>query len=243
MILDTHSCHDLLAKLDELYALIGDRALDDEAVTFRVERAREATILALHFHRTGATTFGLRDEMLTVLTRNAPPSELASNYRSAFTMVYVWFVRDRLLHGWNHTVPRKLDRERGNEADRALVSAAKEMGVPLISYEGYSHDGTIDEGKLVRRHAREEQVTVLLPRQYYAGRVDEPLVVDAFFRKFNREAPAYIEERTKRFGRDGTEDLLKTIHGFYRLILKGEAEGRDDVLTALQKRAGATSAS
>lgn len=233
IILDTHSCHDLTSKIDELHPMLGDGALDDEAVTFRLERARESTLLAIHLHRAGATTFGLQSEMVRILARNAPPSELARKFETAFTTVFIWFVKDRLLSGWNHTVPKKPGTEAGNAADKALVAAAKERGVPLISNEGYSHTGAVDDTKLIRRCAREEQVAVLLPREYYGGKINEAELIEGFLMKFSRLAPSYIEERRKRFGGDGTEELLKAVFGLYRLILRGEAEGRNDVRVSL----------
>ncbi len=104
--------------------------------------------------------------MLRKLECSAPPTELARKFETAFTIVFIWFVKDRVLSGWNQTVPKKPDPEVGNSADRSLVAAAKERGVPLISNEGYSHTGAVNDAKLIRRHAREEGVPVLLPREF-----------------------------------------------------------------------------
>lgn len=235
IILDTHSCHDLTSTLDQLYPTLGDAVLEDQRVTFRIERARESTLLAIHLHLTGATTFGLHSEMLDVLERRAPPSAIGLTFESTFTMVFIWFVKGHVLSGWNHTVPKKPDLHASKDADRAVVTAAKERNVPLISNEGYSQTGAIDQTKLIRSFAQQEGVLVQLPREFYAGKLSEQPAIDIFLRKFARLAPDFIKQRRKRFGDDGTVRMIQTVFGLYRLILKGEAEGRDAVRLALRE--------
>ena len=50
----------------------------------------------------------------------------------------------------------------------------------------------------------------------------------------HEHAPEYLENHRRRFGTDGNESLVKAVFGFYRLILNGEADGRDDVRVTLR---------
>lgn len=237
VILDTHSCHDLLTKLDELVPSLGDAALDDQAVTFRLERAREAMLLAIYLHKIGATTFSLHNEVLEKLARFSPPGALATSFTTAFTTVFIHFVKDFVLGRWNTTMPTQPGTERGNGADRALVAAALERSVPLVSTEGYSHTGEIDEGKLIRRLAGQQGVEVCLPREVYAGKMNEGIEIEAFLHRFADNVPKYVRDHHRRFGEDGSADVLTTIFGIYRLVLKGEAADRDNVRVSLAAHA------
>ena len=241
VVLDIFSCHDLMTELDTLVPTQGADALDDEKVTFRIERAREGMLLGLHLHEIGASTFSLHSEVVAQLARVASPSEHGTSFKTAFTTGFIHFVKERVLDHWQPTMPKRPDGASRNDADRAVVGAAAERGVPLISAEGYSHDGTFDHTKLVRREAVARNVTVMLPREFYAGKLDDPAAIDRFLSRFAAQAPAYLRAHAWRFGDDGMPAFLSTVHGIYRLVLRGEAADRQNVrLSLAQRRTGPT---
>jgi|GEM_PF-4964742 len=148
-------------------------------------------------------------------------------FERAFTRAFLWFVKDRLLAGWYPTMAKKPGAERSGDADRAIVDAAHERGVPSISVEGLKTDGSFDEKKPVRKYGRERSVTVLSPRQFFEGKMDEAKEIAFFLRRFNKHAPSYLEGQRRRFGHDGSSSLLRTMLGLYELVLLGKGpDGR-----------------
>jgi hypothetical protein len=122
---------------------------------------------------------------------------------------------------------KKPGTDQKNDADRAVVHAAHERDVPLISVEGLKTDGSFDEKKLVRKYGRERSVTVLSPRQFFEGRIDEAKEIEFFLRRFNKHAPSYLEGQRRRYGHDGSLSLLQTMIGLYELVLLGNGpDGR-----------------
>lgn len=85
-------------------------------------------------------------------------------------------------------------------------------------------DGSIDETKLIRTEARAAGVTVLTPREAFAGHIDEEDEIEAFLTRFRERALNYL---ARRGFRDRMGDVLTWVFGLYRFILRGEVEGRD----------------
>ncbi len=225
VFVDIHSCADVTEDFNRLHATLGAAALDDRAITYRIARAREAMLLAMCLHKTKATSISLRHEAIAILERRSPPARGGTSVEADHTRVFAWFVKDYCLRGWNPVVTTAHGKVERNAADRAHVALAAEKGVPLVSTEGYGRDGSIDETKLIRREARAHNVTILTPREYYAGKIDEDEEIAAFLQRFEDRASTFLERRGKR---DAMPTLLSNVHGFYRFVLRGEIEGRDE---------------
>lgn len=98
--------------------------------------------------------------------------------------------------------------------------------MPLISSEGLCIDGTFDEAKRVRKYGRTQGVQVLVPRQFFAGKLDEARAAESFLARFRERAPDYMREHAAKHGPgDGLGAHLDYLHGLYRMILFGELAG------------------
>jgi hypothetical protein len=202
-----------------------EAAIDQQSVVYRRARARESLLLAMHFNNIAATTFSLHFEVLDLLTRRAPPAAGGATMESDFTNTFLHFVKDYVLPNWNPTMPTASGTEGRNDADRALVEHARGRGVPLITNEGYSPTGIVDEG--MRQLAMAAGVRVFTPREFYQGRIDEGAEIDAFLRRFREQVPHYLEVRRREVGKDNFHRVLEWVYGYYRLILLGQTAVRE----------------
>ncbi len=107
-----------------------------------------------------------------------------------------------------------------NGADRALLSFAQKANLPLITNEGYTKDGVFDER--LRKRAKEAGVSVFTAREFYAGKIDEAKEIDSFLLRFRDAMPGFLAARERERGKDLGGEVLKLIHGYYRMILRGE---------------------
>jgi hypothetical protein len=222
--LDIHSCHDVSENFDALHAQIGDAAIDDPAITYRLARARDAALLAMYFHKIKATTMALTHEAIELLRRRSPPAPGGSDLRADFTRAFAHFVHPFCLRRWTSVITTEHGMVNANAADRAHVALARARSIPLISNEGLRRDGTIDHSKLIRVEAAAAGVTVLTPRQVFENQINEEEEIEAFLTRFRERVPVYLERRGIR---DRMGELLGIIIGMYRMTLRGEVEGRD----------------
>ena len=144
---------------------------------------------------------------------------------SDFTNTFLHFVKDYVLPNWNPTMPTEPGTESGNDADRALIEHARVHGVPLITNEGYTPAGIVDDG--MRRRARDAGVHVFAPIELYRGRINEAEEIEAFLRRFREQVPRYLEARRREIGEDNFHRVLEWVYGYYRLILFGETADRE----------------
>jgi hypothetical protein len=225
VFIDVHSCHDLIDTFDGLHATVGNAAIEDPAVTYRLARARESVLLVIYLNKIGATTFNLHSEAVEMLMRSAPPAPGGTSMKSDFTTVFLHFVKDYVLPDWSPTMPTEPGTEAKNEADAALIECAKKHNLPLITNEGYTPKGLVEIK--MRKLAREAGVQVFAPREFYAGKIDEAEEIAAFLQRFREHAPGYLKERNQTLGPDQMGKVLGWIIGYYRMILLGVVEGRD----------------
>ena len=225
VLVDSYSCADLFREFQHVSEAEVRAHLQSPRVGFRLRRAKDAILLADHLHRTRSRTWSLHREFLAILEGAAPPyeggSELVS-FESAYTTLFVHFVHPRVLPEWRNYLPTAPGKEASNAADRALVNKARKLGVPLISNEGLTETGGIDESRGLRKYARSRNVAVLLPREVLAAAGDEGEAVDNFFERFDQAAPSYVRAAVRNFGADGNAEKLSLVRGYLRLILKGE---------------------
>jgi hypothetical protein len=223
--LDIYSCHDVTGSHDPAITARGAAALHEPRMVYRRARARESLLLAIHLHKVGATTFNLHHESIALLTRTAPPTAVGGqSIEAEFVVFFLHFVKDYILPNWLPVMPREPGSEMSNIADTALLDVAREHGLPLITNEGYTPDGIRDEK--LRKRALDAGVRVFTPREFYADKIDETAEVAWFLGKFVEEMPDFLAAREREMGkRDLAEDVLKLIHGYYRLVLLGQSEG------------------
>jgi hypothetical protein len=225
VVLDVYSCHDVAKRYDEVHSRLGIAAVDEASVVYRRTRARESLLLAIYFNKIGASTFSLHHESVELLTTRVPPAPGGQTLESDFTTVFLYFVKDYVLPEWESHMPTEPGDASGNDADRLLVEFAKEHALPLITNEGFTQRGVVEEK--MRKRAREAGVSVFSPRQFYLGKIDEAAEIEAFLSRFRDQVPRYLEARKRELGEDNVAEVLSWVYGYYRLILKGEAEGRD----------------
>jgi hypothetical protein len=224
VFLDIHSCYDLRTKVDELHKVHGNDAVKHPDVTYRIARAKEATLLAFYLAETNTHTFSLRGEAIDMLQKFAPPAPGGESMESDFVMTFAHFVGDYVLKGWRSQVSARDEHVRKDAADRWLVGYAKRKGIPVITHEGYTQHGIVDDNtkKNMRGRCQEAGVAVFAPREFYAGKLDPEVASERFLDRFYRKAPQYLAGRT-----DKMEDVLRWVFGYYRMILRGEVEGTD----------------
>jgi hypothetical protein len=216
VFLDIFSCHDLISTFNAAHARCGEDAMRDPAAAYRLARARDSLLLAILLHDLRATTLGLHAESIELLTLRAPSTRGGETPESDFVMFFLHFVMDHLLEGWTHTVDSIPANVSSNAADRFLIAAAKEHGVPLITNEGYSKAGIAN--KKMRALASDEGVAAFSPREFISGEIDEISASASFLARFCEEAPGHF--------RDHDQEGLTWIEGYYRMILLGEASSR-----------------
>ena len=238
VLLDILSWHDLMATANRAYAERGDNAMLDPAVTYRLARARESTLLAIHLNRTKATTYNLLGESVRLMLQQAPPITEGSSPVGAFVHVALHFVKDYLLPDWtmsgdpfsiDDTADQTLDALPGNyvgsAADRALLEYAKARGIPLVTNEGNTPRGL--ELIRLRKLAIDQGVQVYSPRELYEGHLAEAEEIDAFIGHFEDEAPRFLRDRPLERAGDAMAEMLDYSLGYYRMILLGIVAGRD----------------
>jgi hypothetical protein len=82
----------------------------------------------------------------------------------------------------------------------------------------------------MRKFAKDAGVSVYAPREFYAGKLDESAEIERFLRKFREKAPNYIAAHWQKRGPDQIAGVFEWVYGYYRMILLGEAEGRDEAV-------------
>lgn len=206
------------------YAELGEGAVDQEPMVYRRARARESLLLCMHLHGSWSDTLSLH-EALAQLMAKAPPDQLASSFETAFTTIFIWFVKDYVLPRWEMLVPTQPGTEKGSAADRAYVESAKSGGLPLVTNEGFTPSGIVDQG--LRKRAKTAGVPVFTPREFYDGKINEAVEIGGFLTRFRDQAPRYLAAHWERIGKkDKSDELLTLVFGVYRHVLLGETEGR-----------------
>jgi hypothetical protein len=220
-LVDAYSCHDVLAAIDEASKRGGKaKVVADPNVRYRCQRAKEALLLGAYLHRAGATTWSLHSEPVELLTRRVPPGATDTHgLELAYTTVFLHFVKDHVMTAWNVQAPRVPGGEAGNAADRAYLAFAKQHGKPLVTNEGNTPGGIIDEK--LRLTAKQQGVPVFTPGEFWAGRSDEAVETKRFLRRFERRAQVYIGRRPQR-ARKATERAVRFTYGYLRMVLLGE---------------------
>ena len=243
VLVDLYTPTDLMRA----YASKSREELDEPDCVYRRARVREAMLFALYLHETGATTWSLHHEPIEMLRTFAPPPpdddegesegvaepdtrtrhgganvEIVRDsdaiFASDFLRVFLWFVKERLLSGWDGRIDEARDSLRGNHADAELIRVAHDHGAVLVTNEGNAtkkpkRDSLRVKGELVG-------VRVNTPREFVPSTFDADRAIARFFDAFRAEAPAYIA------GRRDVAGWVGFLMRYYRHVLLGETEGR-----------------
>jgi hypothetical protein len=214
-VIDTNVLVDVLSSHDVLNAYGMKMSLDVDMV-YRRARARDSLILFEHLHRRKAWTVNLRDEPWNVLSRVGPVGHLDGRVYVATRFLFADLWRD-----WRRLPPDEspTPEPTGTKADRMLVSIAKAYDLPLITNEGHSKTGVIDEGKAIRRFAREDGVDLCTPVEFWHGQID---AIEASYRiltKFRNRRGFFIKGQSDVGGLEG---LLDEVFDYLQYILFSE---------------------
>lgn len=190
VIIDLHSIHNIVQAT---------RDAKDE----RFERLRNATLLAMCFHRHRARTYGIR-EAVEVLREKVPPDVVAPE--THFTTGVIHFVMDNVVPGWLSEADIE-HNPRGTPADHFLLEAARKSECPIITCE-----------KKLHRVARETGVESFTPAEYWQGRIDKERETRKFLARFRSRAGPFA--RTMEHGRNWGV-LLDMMYDFYVAVLLG----------------------
>ncbi len=185
VLLDIYSCHDLGRAYDKH----GTDFPDTPALTYRRARARESLLLAVYLHRARAVTWNLADESVRKLLEAVPPNE-SDTFELHYTTVMVNYVRDQVIPCWTALQDTQPETVHGTEADVFAVNRAKELGVPMITNEGYTASG-VQETKM-RKRAAAAGVPVFTPCEYWTRRIDPDDQARWFLGKYRQRAERYI---------------------------------------------------
>jgi len=227
VLLDVFSLHDLNAQyerlgmgFDEQGQPVGAERANDRPAVYRRSRARESLLLAIHLHKIAATTYSLT-EPITIIGERVDPSK-QETFETHFTTHAIHFVTQRILPRWRAAMPTVHDPSLvGTKADSALLDYARVHGLPLITHEGSTEQGIAD--RKLRKRAQDAGVHVFVPREFYAGRLDEAAETAWFLARFRAEAPRHLDAYPRE-RRDLMNESLATVYSYYRHILLGESD-------------------
>jgi hypothetical protein len=222
VILDTNVLIDIFTCGDLADEYIRTQDVKTERSAYRRARGRESLILAMHLHETRAATWSLPDESRRQVLRMAPPDQ-HDDPKLHFTWVFVNYVKDNALGGWNALLSKEGDEGlKGAECDDYLVHVAALNRVPLITNEGLSHLG-FDDDHGIRGKAKAAGVRVYAPGDYWQGRINPRRASRRFIAAFRRNAFRFI----RRYGSSRTLlQVFQWIDGYFHHILYGIAADR-----------------
>lgn len=211
VMLDIFSCHDL-ERAAEIFPV------DGHELEYRKRRAGDSVLLAIHLNEISAQTVGL-NEFITQLKTIVPKARAGTSMSSDFTTFCIWFVKDHLLPRWGDGLSTEQSdaQLRGNAADAELLRIALENNLPLITNEGVTKAGVIDQK--LRLKAKERGARVFSPREFWEGRIDPCKAATAFLSRFVEQRPVYLEQRRQKVGEDKTSEVLDWIFRYYHGVL------------------------
>jgi hypothetical protein len=223
LVLDTNVMLEIVSA--ELWTH-GDTHANAEAVRkspdFRSRqlRARYSLCLAWVCASESLATFALKDEVLALLERNAPPG--SEQPAAALTMIIAHLVLEGVLGGWRGVLwSDDKFQPSGNDADDFLVRVAQSHRVPLITNEGLTLTGIDNHPRKLRGKSIAAHVAAYSPKEYLDHKaVDVDVVARSFYDAFVLLGERALRGETAlEVGRAGVVEALKALRGFYALVL------------------------
>jgi hypothetical protein len=178
---------------------------------WRLIRAREALHLGIYLNSQDSLTVDLHNEAIDKIRELVPP---VADVTWAYTHLFSNFVYPELLPAWRSIGDARLFLK-GNEADDELLRLALERSIPLITFEGHTPNGLIDQK--LREKAKKAGADVFTPGEFVMGKLDEA-AVDGFLARYQDRAQAFAREETERYDHyqghlAGLAETLKRVLG------------------------------
>jgi hypothetical protein len=215
--LTIYSWHDLLDALKALLDQDPNATLAHPALEFRRRRARNAFLLALFFHQNEWKALVPLNELLRILLVKAPPTGTEHGYKSNFVRLYLYFVKDKLLPGWEAGGDLNSDVTlKGSDVDRLCLDLAAQHQIPLISWEGDGPTGS-DPTKLIPREARARGINLVTPEELLLRHSFDPVPAAArFFSDWERHVARYVSESSD------ARETLEYARPFYQRLAEND---------------------
>lgn len=183
-------------------------------------RARYSLGLAWVCASESLATLSLKDELLTLLKRNAPPG--SGRPAAALTTVISHLVLEGLLGGWRGVLWKDDEFEpSGTDADNFLVRVAQHYRVPLITNEGLTLAGVDNHPRKLRGRCIAAHVAVYSPKEYLDKKgVDVDIAVRGFYDAFVALGERALRGETAlEIRRPGVVQALGLLRAFYSFVL------------------------
>jgi hypothetical protein len=162
-------------------------------------------------------------EQLDILMRPDVAKPGDGKFTGAFTTIFVNFVKDHVLSGWNSGSNEGVGLGlRGTALDNLLLDLAKRAGLPLITNEGYSESGVANiklRGKCVV-----QSVPVFIPRHFWIGKLDPNVEGVRLLQRFDTLASPYLAAAPDRL-RPHLQKALVDVRRVVHHLLTGEIVG------------------
>lgn len=197
VLLAAYSWHDFIDGANRLLERDPTATLEHDEIQFRAQRARAAFLLTLFLNQNEWKTLAPAKELERILVARAPPTDPGHGVESDFVRLYLSFVCDRLLPGWE-LWGDDLNSDaafKGSGVDRHLLDLAERYEIPFLSWEGHGPNG-LDASKLVPREAHERGIDLLTPEELLRRQnFDEGPAIQRFFLDWDEHVAAYLLDR------------------------------------------------
>ena len=197
--------------------------------SYRIKRGATAAILAAAFDEQGCRTLQLRGESFEKLTAAAPPMRAPIDGVSGFPQVVGYFVLDYVWCRWRARSPNVAEKESSTACDNLLLEAARELGAPLVTNEGWGvREVRDDEKRKLRSKALAAGVRVLTTDEAldFLG-VERKALAARFMKRLAAGRPRFLADRAMtRTDWRGWEPALESSEHFYEELLAMSGDHR-----------------
>jgi hypothetical protein len=237
VMLDLYSCHDYEEAMEKLGGELV-APINDPRLVYRRQRARDALLLGIWMHHTRQASNTLNEAIVQLkinvktekdvdLNKETPEERIRRIYLFNFTSIFMSFVTKAVLGEWGNGRSyegRNADLVK-DVADDKYVDVARTMKLPLMTNEGFGHNGLTtpkqNKPNIVTKAAA-VGVKTYTPGQYYAlsGR-NEAKDIAWFLEQFEAEAPNYI-----RRNEENAEAIMNAVarsFDYYHHVLLGSS--------------------
>lgn len=227
VLLAIFSWHDFIITGDTEVRRDPNATLLHPNIQFRAQRARQAFFLTLMFHERQWTTLMPLNEVVRLMTVRVPPASdrkdlhlrksegddaSLAQAKLHFTTLYLYFVKDLLLPGWQPIGDPSEDLDKvGNQVDLLCLAQAEKERLPLISWEGHGPSG-FNPSKLIPAQAKERGIDLVTPSDLLSReRFDPSAPLNRFFASWAEKATHFLQEGHG----PGAPDALSLLYDYY----------------------------
>jgi len=194
VMLSIYSWHDLVEVMERVGKIDPRATLHRPDVQFRAQRLRWGFLLSLFLDEKGWATICPFEEFTRKMEDKVNPNKAEHDTRVGYTTLYAHFIKDLILTGWKAGADTEDHALVGDDVDVHCAKRAETFSVPLISWEGVSHTGEIDNDKTIRKEALQRGVVVVTPQELLVReRFDPRPAIERFFRAWVTAESAFLE--------------------------------------------------